>query len=281
MSHLSHAQARQRVQQLTSEMIVEVIKKAICSGASGFTFTVHPTNFGTLNALEKAALLGPDFGVYPVLPYAAGYVRTVNEKGMSGLLNDFISRLSLQEKARILSKGAVSAFSSDLVGMMKAYIDMEIAGIRRLRGINLRSVLLHEVITDLALSFQSKELLEEYMGHIRDEYGTVPGFVTRNFVRFVRFMEENGISLGNVLIMTPLNKIGFQMIPSRQACEDCLSHLTQSNVFAMSVLAGGYLKLDEAIDYLRGLKNLSGIAVGVSSVQHAEQTFTRLKELTP
>lgn len=198
---------------------------------------------------------------------------------MSGLITDVVSRLSLQDKAKVLLRGTVSAFTSDPVRMLKAYIDMELAGIRRLRGANLTSVLLHEVVTDLGVSFQSKELFDQYIRHIRDSYNATPGFVTRNFVRFVRFFEGAGYSVGDMLVLTPMNKIGFQMIPSREACEDCLAHLTSSDVIAMSILAGGYLGLDEAIQYVRRLQNLSGTVVGVSSKEHARQTFTQLRTL--
>jgi hypothetical protein len=37
----------------------------------------------------------------------------------------------------------------------------------------------------------------------------------------------------------------------------------------MSVLAGGYLKLPEAIDYINGLPQLNGIVIGVSKKKHA------------
>jgi hypothetical protein len=47
----------------------------------------------------------------------------------------------------------------------------------------------------------------------------------------------------------------------------------------MSIMAGGYLRLDEATDYLSTLPNLSGIAVGVSSKEHAQETFTKLGTL--
>jgi hypothetical protein len=51
------------------------------------------------------------------------------------------------------------------------------------------------------------------------------------------------------------------------------------NVFAMSILAGGYLSLTEAVGYIKQLSNLSGIVAGVSSLDHAERTFMSLREL--
>ena len=79
--------------------------------------------------------------------------------------------------------------------------------------------------------------------------------------------------------MTPFNRIGFQMNPSRGECEVCASHLSGAEVMAISILAGGYLGLGEAIDYLRRLHGLSRVAVGVSPEQHAAGTFTKLRTL--
>jgi hypothetical protein len=43
-------------------------------------------------------------------------------------------------------------------------------------------------------------------------------------------------------------------------------------------MAGGYLTLDRAPEYIRTLPNLSGIAVGVSSREHAQATFAELRD---
>ena len=69
------------------------------------------------------------------------------------------------------------------------------------------------------------------------------------------------------------------MNPSREECEACASHLSGTEVIAISILAGGYLALDESIAYLMRLRGLSGVAVGVSTEQHAADTFTKLKTL--
>ena len=83
----------------------------------------------------------------------------------------------------------------------------------------------------------------------------------------------------DVVIMTPFNKIGFQMNPSGESCEAALNDLKEGDVVAMSIMAGGYLTLDESIEYLNGLTNLSGVVAGVSSAEHAIQTFTKLRTL--
>jgi len=47
---------------------------------------------------------------------------------------------------------------------------------------------------------------------------------------------------------------------------------------AISILAAGYLKPEEAIDYITQLPNIKGVAVGVSKEKHANETFSLLKQ---
>jgi hypothetical protein len=56
--------------------------------------------------------------------------------------------------------------------------------------------------------------------------------------------------------------------------------LSEAHVIAMSIMAGGYQDLDQAFQYLRTLPRLSGIAAGVSTKQHAKETFERLRMLS-
>ena len=74
------------------------------------------------------------------------------------------------------------------------------------------------------------------------------------------------------LIVTPFNKAGFQMNPSKEECEKTL-RTASPNVLAISVLAAGYYKPTEAVDYLASLNNLKGIIAGVSNEQQASETF--------
>jgi hypothetical protein len=276
VSHLSQIHARQKLQQLRLDTIVDVIAEAVACGATGCTFSVHQNNVQILKALEKAEKL-KGFEVWPVLPYAAGYVRTVNEKGMTGLIDDMLSGLKFIDKAKVLLSSGVSAVTFDPIRMLNTFVDMQLANILNFEEVSLRTVLLHEAITDLGVSFQTKQLFNSYMQHIQDKYDAIPGFVTRNFVRFVRYFQEADLSLKDTVIMTPFNSIGYQMNPSKETCERCLLELTDGNVIAMSIMAGGYLSLDEAAQYLQALRGLSGAVVGVSTKQHAQQTFTRLR----
>ena len=281
VSHLSQSHARDTLWKLDEEVIVDVIRNAISSGASGFAFSTQATNIKILRSLESLRTVRQDFELWPLLPYAEGYVRLANEKGMIGLVREVMSRLPLSGKVRSLAKGAMSAMKLDPIHMLGAYVDMELESYLNVKpeSLKLGAVMLHEVVTDLGISLQATRLFDSFIQHIRDNYACRPGFVTRNFARFVKFFRDERLSLKDVVIMTPFNKIGFQMNPSRESCEDALGHLKEGDVVAMSIMAGGYLGLDESIEYLKGLMNVSGVVVGVSSAEHAIQTFSRLGTL--
>jgi hypothetical protein len=281
VSHLSQERARDRTDKLNIESIVEVISSALSSGATGYTFSTHPTNAQILGALGDSRSAAGEFDLYPVVPYAGGYVRLANEKGMMGLANDVLSKLPLSDKAKVLVEGGFYALKLDSPRLLRTFLDAELKGYLNVkpRNATLQSVLLHEVLTDLCLGLQESRLLEVFAQHVRDNYHARPGFVTYNLVRFVEMFKEAGLPLGDVVIMTPFNSVGYQMSPSREACESCLSKLDKGDVIAMSALAGGFLTLEQAVGYIRTLPKLSGIAVGVSSKEHAHDTFTKLRSL--
>jgi hypothetical protein len=232
-----------------------------------------------LKELKDKVQFERPFSLYPVVPYAEGYVRGVNEKGMMGLMKDVFSRLSVSGMAKAVLEGSMSALTFDAPRIIRAYLDMELAGYLGIvpEKANLKTIMLHEVVTDLALSFDAFEIFSHFMEHIRDKYHAKPGFVTRNFVRFIDAFMRHEVPLEDVVIMAPFNKLGFQMNPSRQACEDRLATLRSVEVIAISVLAGGYLGLEESVEYLMTLPSLSGVSVGVSSERHAEETFAKLR----
>lgn len=276
VSHLSQSQAREKIEQFSVEDVARVLNKAAFCGATGFTFTVHPTNFSILGgALADASVA--KFELWPILPYAAGYVRLANEKGIIGLVNEITSHLSSLGKVKALTEGGISALTMDPMHILNSYVNLELSRMRELTSLNIKAVLLHEVVTDLGVAFQSRALFDSYIHNLREKYDIVPGFVTRNLVKFTEFFQQTGLSLDGLVIMTPFNRIGFQMNPSKLSCETCLSELEGSIVIAMSVLAGGYVPLGEAISYVQTLANISGVAIGVSSVDHAEKTFTALR----
>jgi hypothetical protein len=229
--------------------------------------------------LMKEKPQSPNISLYPLLPYAQTYARIATEKGVLGLAEEILSKLSWRAKATVIAGGGLSLATMDPAHVLKTYVDAELDIMfgNAPKNATLRSVFLHEILTDLATSFHATELISSYASHIMSKYHVKPGFATRNFTRFVAFAKEIGLRLDDIVILTPFNKVGFQMNPSREACEKTLSELDGGHVIAMSILASGYLNLPEALQYVKGLHGIKSYVVGTSTQTHAKETFSQMK----
>ncbi len=269
VDHLSQERARLRGI-ATAKNIAELLEFAYNVNVKGFVVSTHPQLKGIIEYLLKYTDLKEKITFYPILPYAYGYVRQMTEKGIVATITDALAPASIYEKARIMFSGGLSLIKKDINGLLKTFIDVELLP---LNEVNIKCVFLHDVLTDLALSLNLKDIFELFIEHINDKYKVRAGFVTKNFARLNRKLNEWGIE--NQVIMAPFNKIGFQMNPSREECEEELKKCNH-DVVAMSTLAAGYLKPDEAYDYLFRLPNIKSVVVGVSNKKHAEETFKLL-----
>jgi len=278
VDHLSQERARERQNRLDTTKILEVIKTAIANGAEGLLFSTHPVMYDVLKQMETRAD-DPTIGLYPILPYAQSYVRTATEKGVVGLAREVLSRLKWKATAKALASGGISLASMDPERVLRAYVDTELDFLfnNAPSEASLRSVLLHEVLTDLAVSFEAHQLLNSYANHIADKYHVMPGFVTRNFSKFVAFAVKSGMRLDQIIVLAPFNKVGFQMNPSRESCERTLDQHRDAIVIAMSILASGYLEMIDALQYLSERKAIRSFVVGVSTPAHARETFQQMR----
>ena len=174
--------------------------------------------------------------------------------------------------------GAWTAVTANPVSLMKAYLGYELSKLDPfINGkARLESVFLHQLVTDMALALNLDWLFKEYVAYLSRRKVT-PGFNTGNFVCLVNKFSEWKIDLSKVLILAPFNKVGFQMVPSIEECEEALLKIREPNVIALSVLAAGYLKPKEAFEYIASLRNLRGVAVGVSKEKHAVESFGLLR----
>ena len=278
VDHLSQERSREKASTLNAEIISGVIKVALDSGARGLSFSVTPNMYDVLQLLKNEEY-EKEFGVYPILPDASSNVRIASEKGMVGMMTDLFGKMDLGTKAKSLIQGGLGALTMDPARIMKTYLNAQVSIFMGAapKGAKLKAVFLHEIISDLMVSFQMKDLFREYVEFASDSLEASPGFVTRNFARFADFVAETGASQKDLVVMTPFNRAGFQMNPSRQSCEERLGKIPDVQVIAMSILASGYLKLDEAAQYLRGLPKSLSCVVGVSTASHAKETFSFLQ----
>lgn len=273
VDHFSQDRARDRVQLFSdTENILNVVRNFYDLGGTGMMLSTHPKTKTIMETISSDPVLSKNINMYPLIPYAQGYVRKANEMGMIGMVKDVLEPASTSTKLKILLKGGMNVLNQDFFNIVSTFIDVEMLPFK---GFNVKAIFLHNVLTDLALSMNSQKVFEFYIDYIKDNYNTVPAFGTMNFVRLVESFDEWGIE--KPLVMSSFNKAGFQMNPSREECERCLSEY-DVDVLAMSTLASGYLKPKEAYEYLFSLPNIKSVVAGVSSKGHAEETFGIIKK---
>lgn len=278
VDHLSQERSREKGAGFDSKRIVGIIDSALDSGAEGLVCSVHPSMKGALSYMhEEDDSRG--FGVYLILPDVQTYVRLASERGVIGLLSETLGKLNLKGKAKAVAGGSLSVMTSDPTKVIKTYLDAEVSSFSKSlpKNATIKSVFLHELLTELMVSFEMDDFAEEYIDFVKDSSNAIPGFVTRNLARFVNFGRRLRFPLSDFAVMTPFNKVGFQMNPSRESCEKALDSAPGLNVIAMSVLASGYLSLEEAMEYIKSLGRPVSCVVGVSNEAHAFETFSYLR----
>ena len=280
VSHLSQERVRSRDPAIEqADYGAGLVATSIENGADGFFFTASGTTLAICRLLA-ARDLGGTLQLHAIVPYAFELARSaVRVGGLPQLGKDIVKQIVLSRDLKAAASGVLGVVRSDPVALLKAYLFYEVSRIRSAskasKNLNLSSVLIHEIITDMALGLDMEWLFKTHVEAMQDR-GITPGFDTRNYPMLLEKLEGWGIDLSQLIVATPFNSIGFQMAPSREACEERLALGNGPNVIAFSVLASGHIKLSEAAEYLDTLPNLAGVAVGVSKEQQARETFSLL-----
>ena len=280
ISHLSQERARVRGEALAyPEHSADLVRISLENGANGFMFSVSETTLSILRVIRERDEIGR-LSLYAIVPYAYEYVRLANQVGgIPGLAKKFAKEIATSGNLRAVAMGLKGVLRADPTSLLKTYVSYEVSRIKSSAGkhARLRSVLLHEVVTDMALALNLDWLFESYVDFV-SKLGVTPGFNTGNFAYLVKKFKEWSVDMREVTVAAPFNKVGFQMNPLRGDCEQALAEIPKPNVIAISILAAGYLKPSEAIDYIATLPNIKGVAVGVSKESHARETFRLLNE---
>lgn len=279
ISHLSQERSRTRGDDSTlAEQAANLVMISHENGADGFMFSVSDLTLSILRKIKESRK-NVSLDLYPIVPYMYEYVRLANLLGgIPGLARKFAKELVTSRNFKAIVYGLDAAARADVTSLTKAYLAYEISRTKASAGkqANLRSILLHQAITDMALALDMDWFFKAYVGFMSNQ-GITPGFNTGNFVHLVNKFKEWNLDLSTILIAAPFNRSGFQMNPSREDCEKALTNLPRPITVAISILAAGYLKLPEAIKYVATLPNIGGVAVGVSKEEHARETFRLLK----
>lgn len=268
INHMSEEAAQARAERFKDDgAIIDVIDAAYACGIHAFTFNTHERVGRLCHYLRTHSHRYPDLKLYPSIPYAYKYANAVNEKGMLGMINEFVfSGQSARKAVHTIVRGGMSIINKDMIEVMKLLIDSDM---RVFRGLNVKAVFLQNTVTDLLLGFGVKSVFQEFAQHVRETYEAEPGFNTMNMPHLVDFLLECGID--NPIVCSTINKIGFAMNPNRETYERALA-TRPFRPMAMSVLASGAIPPREAIEYVCGLPNVQSIVFGASSRTHIQQT---------
>ena len=247
------------------------------NGANGFTFTVSEKTLSILLEINNSRLLNK-LALYPLLPNVNEFVRTAGSAGgLPGLAKDVAKKMSSVMDFQLLGNGIRGAICNDPKSLLKAYLKYEYARLQNIikndDNLFLASILLHEIVTDMALALDMQWLFRAHIELMR-KLKIKPGFETRNLPFLVKQFNKWQIDVKGLVIEAPFNSIGFQMCPTKIDCENALKTMHGSEIIAFSVLAAGYIKLPQAIDYVNTLPNINGIAIGVSNEKQAAETFS-------
>jgi len=270
VDHLSHERARQRAQIQSIDNIIDVITCSYEAGMNGMVVATRPKLREVISQIRTKSDIVDKLDFYPVMPYAQGYVLKLSESGLINTLMDILKSAGLKNDLRMITKGTLGFIKKDLYELFKIFVDVELL---KLKDINVRTIFLHPVLTDLALALDMKKIFETFRDHLKDQYKIQAGLCTKNFSWLVSKLNEWDFELAS--IMTSFNKAGFLMNPSRTECENSLQNY-DGKVIAMNIMAGGYLELNEAYDYILSIPKIRNVVVGASSVQHAQKTFELL-----
>ena len=282
ISHLSQERARLRFseqKQENTEQVASLINHCLENGANGFMFSVDETTLSIIKNMAKSDT-AKNVSLYAIVPYAYEYIRRATQAGgMSALGKKLAKEILFSSNAKVVALNLGGLAKFDPSALLKTYVAYEISRIKSVinENIALKTVMLHEVLTDMALALKMNKLFNSYI-EFMEKYHIRPGFETRNFAYLVKKFSEWNIDFSKITLTASFNKVGFQMCPSKDECEEALEYAEGAEVMAMSILAAGYLKPSDAVDYLEDLEGISGVVVGVSKKEQATETFRILRE---
>lgn len=269
VSHYSSEKGIQReIKFEKTENIMEIIRHAYNSGATGLMMSTHHRAKDVAEAIRNDPELKEKLNIYVLLPYIAKYVKMANEKGLLNMVTDLLSQTSWSDRISIGMSAGIGVLKKDHLKKLQALIDLEMT---IFKGLNVKAVYLHNSLTDLCVGLDLDAIIDFYISYIEEKYSAQPAFCSLSSYRLMNYFKNRGIQ--DTVIMAPFNPIGYQMNPSREDCERSLQEYS-CQLTAMSVLGAGVVRPDDAKKYLNEL-SIESFIVGASSKAHIDDSFPK------
>ena len=268
VNHMSQDKGRETYEKFKDiSEIRKTLYYALDNGVKGVMFSTHPAIYQITDMLRSDPVLKKEFGVYVNVPYIMKYISMVNEMGVYRTVKTMLQGQTSLKKIKYFILSGYNVITQDYLGITNRLIDIEL---NPFHGLKIKAVFLHNCLCDLILGYDMAEVIRSFDGYIRKKYNTIPGYGTLNYPLFCQLLEKAGIE--NALVMTSVNKKGFLMNPSRELCEEAIKRSNHA-ILAMATLASGSIKPQEAYEYIGSLEAVKNVVVGLSSRDHAEETF--------
>jgi hypothetical protein len=268
INHMSEEKAQalsERFRELQS--IIDVIDIAYDCGIRGFMLNSHEKSRDICDHFRRNPERYAGLNLYPSIPYAHKYANAVAEKGIFATLKDTIlADSTFSNVAGMLSKGGSLLFEKDMIKVMEMLVDIEM---KIFRNLNIKVFFLQNIVTDLMLGFGVQEVFIGFATYLKEKYGIQAGFVTMNMPKLVDFLLDCGIE--EPVVCSAINKAGYFMNPDKAAYEKALKEKPFRPV-AMSILASGAVKPEEAVAYINSLPEIQSVVFGASSRSHIQHT---------
>jgi len=275
VNHMSQERSFEQAQRFgKDEAILAVMRTAYDKGIRSMMLHSHPRAEALCDALRADPAAWSGFGLYPCIPYAFKYVMALNEKGFYPVLVDQIKKGGVGTSLSMFMSGGLGLASGDYLKLIQILVDLEL---QIFRGLPVRAVFLHNVVVDLLLALEVEGVLSFFAGHLARK-GITPGFGSLNLPRLTAQLEKEGVK--DAVIMTAVNKGGFFMNPSREACERVLED-GRLQVMAMSILASGAIPAEEAFPYAGSFPAVKSFLFGASRAATMERSLEILESMKP
>jgi hypothetical protein len=129
---------------------------------------------------------------------------------------------------------------------------------------------IHGTITDARNMSILGKMMDEIM-----KAGIIPGCATHNPLETIPFLEGSGLDIK--IYFAPVNPTGRYLGREPQRVIELLKNAARP-VIGKKVLAAGRIEPERAFSFVSKIHNIKGIAVGIASLQEAEETFGQAKK---
>ena len=278
INHLSEEKAQQLLEKFSdNRKIFDVYEFAIDAGINGIMLNSNDRAKEICEYFVKNEKKYKHLNWYPSIPYPHKYANLVGEKGIIPAINEILFKNNTAAGVlKLVTKGSMAFINKDIYQTMKLLIDIEL---RSFSNLNIKVIFLQNIITDLLLGYDSKEIFEEYCLYIKEKYKTMPGFITANMpVLYDRLVKWG---LEEIVICTSFNKIGYQMSPDIESYLEVLRNNDprKYQIMAMSTLASGAIPAKKAFEFINST-HVQSIVFGASSREHIQETVNLIMSPT-